>query len=540
MRHLTKRLIGALIATVLLSTLASCSGSSASAPPVDLPAPITGRVTISNPDADGNVTITGTAGAVDAGAMVMAVNEEVAGTVAIKLLNMMIRSAYAQTSFPSVCDETGHACAVADDEGAFEMILAAELGDSIVIGVIDETTGEFISDLLRLIVGDQNASSDSSETTCADYDVDGKTVDIAIDPVSEEPILLRQGNSTGTNKLVIGTSSSYTITIDGCFAHSIDMMATTAGKTLIVVSSKDDGYVWTGTLDDAVVSDTVAFELDDEPMHVKFKPGSTTPVVALKTSSSVKIAQISLDDGTISNQTDIVRYNDNNDSTTISGLTRSMSLDMIQFENNAGQSLGLLLSDNGDPQEAYLSIFNPSNLEIMQSFAPADFDPFGLNQAPSSPIDAKFYLGIYAFENMPIVYIGLIDSFHDGVFRARMTAEGQFLFYEWNIHLKPEFNWSADVDNLAKALNTNGDSMPIVKFDVKPAAPGSVNTTYVAATSDGYVWKYVFGQPNPSSASDVASGNSFVAIALNNSIEKAFVADATEDESVSIGNLVWQ
>jgi len=135
---------------ILLALLTSCG--SLSAPPVELPAPVTGRIEISDPDADGNVTITGSAGAVPGGSMVMAVNESVAGTVAMSILDLLVKPAYAETVFPTICSSTGYACAVADSDGAFVIILAADSNDSIVIGIIDSSTGEFISEVIRLVV----------------------------------------------------------------------------------------------------------------------------------------------------------------------------------------------------------------------------------------------------------------------------------------------------------------------------------------------------------------------------------------------------
>ena len=119
MKSRTPTLKSAVLA-LLLFAVAGCG--SASAPPVDLPAPITGRIDVSSPDADGNVTITGSAGAVEGASLFMAVNESVSAS--LQLLDALVPSAYAG-SFPAVCYEAGHACAVAESDGSFVIILQA-------------------------------------------------------------------------------------------------------------------------------------------------------------------------------------------------------------------------------------------------------------------------------------------------------------------------------------------------------------------------------------------------------------------------------
>ena len=115
-----------LMNAVLIFFWLGCSGtvSSISAPPVDMPAPITGRVDVSSPDASGMVTVKGTAGAVPAGSLVMAVNEGVSSAKMLRIMNFFVSDAYAQdASFPAICNETGHACALADVDGSFVILL---------------------------------------------------------------------------------------------------------------------------------------------------------------------------------------------------------------------------------------------------------------------------------------------------------------------------------------------------------------------------------------------------------------------------------
>ncbi|MBT3182103.1 MAG: hypothetical protein HN337_06325 [Deltaproteobacteria bacterium] len=525
MKDTTRHLIFVLLTTLLLTTFVGCGGSAASAPPVDLPAPITGRITISNPDSSGNVTITGTAGAVDGGAMVMAVNEETAGAVSAILLDIIIKSAYA-TSFPGVCYEDGHACAVADAEGAFEMLLAAELGDSIVIGIIDENTGEFTSDIVRMTVGVQDATT-TSETTCADYDVDGQAVDITIDPISGRSILLKQGSSTNTNQLVIGTSDLYTVNIDGCFAHSIAAVPLASGAVQLIVTSKDDYTVWTGTLDVTTVSDASSTEIDYQPMHVKFlDPPSSVAIIAVKTDDTMAIANISTSDLSLSNLTNI-STNEGNGPYIINGLTQSLAMDFVSVGSNGEQSLGLIVTNDGNATHGYLTLFRPSDLTMIKSWTASQIEVI-------APIDTKFFvnpnnllqIGVLdeKFKAVKVFYLG--DGANDEVsYTAAFTFDK---VYDWTINY--QLTYTAEVGGELHSIQKFALSNPLQPLD---------GQAIVAPTADGKVWIQPTAGGADGTIDTVADGDSLVAIILDNNFQDAFVADATEDEAISISDLIW-
>lgn len=143
---------------IVIIVFVSCVAcNKASAPPVDLPAPVTGRVDVgptdvSSPDEDGNVQIAGGADSAPAGAVVMAVNETVAGSAASWFFHLPISSAHASGPFPAVCYDVGHACTRANSDGSFSLSIAGGEEDSIAIGIIDEDDGEFISPVSRIEV----------------------------------------------------------------------------------------------------------------------------------------------------------------------------------------------------------------------------------------------------------------------------------------------------------------------------------------------------------------------------------------------------
>lgn len=134
---------------LLLGLLWGCSGGAVSAPPVSLPAPVTGRITVSSPDEDGEVTIEGDEGAVSESAFVLAINETEAQS-AFLTFPFSFQSVSAEgEGFHSICNEVGHACIQADVTGAFSMTIAASIDDSIAVVEFDNDTGFEKSERLR-------------------------------------------------------------------------------------------------------------------------------------------------------------------------------------------------------------------------------------------------------------------------------------------------------------------------------------------------------------------------------------------------------
>ena len=147
-----KRVINIVTLLLFLVGLLASSGcgSASSAPPVSLPTPVTGRITVSSPDEDGYISVIGEDSSVESGATVMAINTNLEESSYLEdILGSLIPIAYADSDFPSVCSETGHACALADDDGAFEISITGSAADEIIIVLIDPITGEEKSDRLK-------------------------------------------------------------------------------------------------------------------------------------------------------------------------------------------------------------------------------------------------------------------------------------------------------------------------------------------------------------------------------------------------------
>ena len=106
-RHCKSVITAFLMALILWG----CGSGSVSAPPVSLPAPVTGRITVSSPDESGEVTVVGEEGSVSNSAYVMAINEEQDVTAFHFIFPISFQSVQAQTSsFHSICERTGRAC----------------------------------------------------------------------------------------------------------------------------------------------------------------------------------------------------------------------------------------------------------------------------------------------------------------------------------------------------------------------------------------------------------------------------------------------
>lgn len=159
LKRLHKMLLRAVLGTLFCAALAGVSGefgcsSGASAPPVSLPAPVSGRLTVTSPDEDGVALVIGDEGAVPADSLVHVVNESrtsaslIDFSVVIAVLDPF-PAAEAQASFPATCSRSFHACEVADADGSFEIEINASEGDSILVGLLDQATGFTISERVR-------------------------------------------------------------------------------------------------------------------------------------------------------------------------------------------------------------------------------------------------------------------------------------------------------------------------------------------------------------------------------------------------------
>lgn len=142
-----KKIFNGIFSLLIVCSLFACGGGAS--PPAGIPAPVSQLLAVSNPDASGNVTVSGDAGAVTGGANVTATNitQTAQGT---PFKDLFIKKAYAGTLPPVFVATT-----TAAPDGSFRLTLSANLGDE--IEVVQEVNGE-VSDPTILVVSGNNVA----------------------------------------------------------------------------------------------------------------------------------------------------------------------------------------------------------------------------------------------------------------------------------------------------------------------------------------------------------------------------------------------
>lgn len=501
-----------ILAFIIAIISAGCG--SVSAPPVDLPAPITGRVDVSSPDGDGNVTITGSEGAVEGGNIVMVVNESVA--TAWKLLDKLIPPAYAQT-LPSICSEVGHACTVAADDGSFQVTIPASTGDVLVIGLIDED-GNWISDTISVPVPESGTPDPSAN--CAGEGVTGTVVDVKIAPTSGVPVLLKQGSDTTTNELVIGTSNPTTVAVNGCYAHSLAFFATNSGDA-IAVTSKDDLILWAARMVGNDIQDARSFTLDYEPMHIAFVDLPAQPIVAIRTSAStVGLAAISTSEGTIATEMP----------SGATGVTRSIALDVLPATNSAGQYLGMLTVDDGTHVNASITLFQAETLSAKGAFSVDNITQYNQGNPLLSITDAALYRSLVGGTNDYYFYLAVLDSSS-----SENALKKYSLWYETSTHV--QLRTSTDLSAITNFLPP---TYAMGHIESGSALNNIVRGTFtsdgdmgIMTKADGTLYEQMLWTDNDIAfLYDWAPGDSIVALDTLPASHELFGADATAGSAI--------
>lgn len=499
--------LGVVIAVLLL--FASCGGS-ASAPPVDLPAPITGRIDISEPDADGNLSIAGEAGAVDGDAMVMAVNETVAGTQS-RLWDLLVPSAFAQSAFPPVCSEAGHQCTIASADGAFVIAIAATDDDPIVIGVISPIDGRFISGLLR--------RGANSRGNCASLGLSGKAVDVGIIPNEGTPLLLFEGSEDATNRIVIGEKNQKTVYLPGCYAKDLAIKSL-EGTTAVAVVSADDRILWRGFYTNGLFSKMRHFVLNDAPASVAFGRSPLVAILASQSFANASFSRVSLVDGSI-----IPPAGPSIPAQLDPATLACQRLDAIEMDS--GDPLGIAIVNRGMGTPASLLFLDIPRMRIVGLWTAATW---------SGVVRVLHDCTIHA-TGAGVLYITC---------SGRNAPDGEFV--ELDVlgvgaagAISP-LTTSALLENLSSIQlfdSTVFGSLPFASQSVTASAAVS-NGAVLASSSAGDL---ILFNPRGGTVSDVlpiAPGDDIVAIALDEASRSFFAADATTGGVVSLGaQLNW-
>ena len=500
----------ALIMAAIALLIGGCGGS-ASAPPVDLPAPITGYIDVSAPDGNGDVTISGGEGSVTGDSIVLVVNESESASIFRPVIDALVRSALAEDGFPEICSMVGHACTMSNSNGEFVLVIKADYGDLLTIGIIN-SLGEWISELSQMSVPSE------PEANCAGLGLSGKVVDVVLVPNDGTPILLKQGSDTTTNTLVIGKTAPFTeVKIDGCYAHSIAAYPSSSDSAMIAVTSRDDRVIWRGTYQGGAISSPKSFEFTDFPMHIAFADSQYQPVVAFLKGTSLVLARVSLLGGGIAKESAALSENP----------TRSLRVAMQEVDG----WLGLVLADKGDGTDFVLAFFDAVSLVIGAK-------TFTKTQLGVPTIyDAGFWVS--ALDNVNLAFVGNYDS-NGRAMKAGMTDSSGLSSITTSS--KP-----SDVSNVGKLVFAQlkmeqGELKSLaVSYtsitSIYPYAPTIVSTGFggwICLASLEYL-----SDLSAMGCTEAASGQDIAAISLTDDPQYAFVANATGGSVVDVSGILW-
>jgi hypothetical protein len=207
---LKKFFAAALLATLL--TLSDC-GSGDSGPAADIPAPVS-HLSISSPDAGGEVRITGSAGLTDAGTTITISNPNATSS---DLWKFFIRQAYAHTTHTTA----------ADADGSFQTSIEGAVGDAITVSYV--SGGETQSDSLTV------------PANVPALPITADIQDVSIDPTTGKALIVANDGVDGFVHIVDLTDKAYesSLTLPGASGASQITTDPTTGETIVLDTVND-------------------------------------------------------------------------------------------------------------------------------------------------------------------------------------------------------------------------------------------------------------------------------------------------------------
>lgn len=494
----------ALVMAAIALLIGGCGGS-ASAPPVDLPAPITGYIDVSAPDGNGDVTISGGEGSVEGDSIVLVVNESESASIFRPVIDALVRSALAEDGFPEICSRAGHACTMSDSNGEFVLVIKADYGDLLTIGIIN-SLGEWISELSQMSV----PSEPEPGANCSGKSLSGKAMDLVLVPDDGTPILLKQGSDTTTNQLVIGTSSPGTVVdIGGCYAHSLAIHKSSGGTVTLVATSGEDKILWRGIYSSGTITSSKSFTLDYVPMHAAFADSQYEPIVALIKGSSLVLARISLYGGGIVKESAAIAGNP----------TRSLR---VAVQEVAGW-LGLVLSDEGPGTNAVLVLFDAITMDSVTTIS---------SLKAQNIFDAAFWI-----DDTNSVNVALAGNESDTA--KAMSGEIASGIAPFTTSDAPSDATSFTIGKYSQVGVGKGSQ---VRINISNTAKALVPPAAVTTGPAGSVCVFDLinlGKTGDMVCKTIASGHDFAAISLTDDPQYTFVADATDGVALDVSTVVW-
>ncbi len=367
-----------LISWIIIAVLVGGCAAQASAPPLEIPAPTTGRITVGAPDAAGKAIVTGTSGAVPALATVLIVNQSIVD--AAMALNIVPSVTADEVALPGICYEPAHWCVVASEDGSFDATIDASVGDTIMIALVDSegNVGEAITitvpniaedDVENDVERDVDTDADPTVGPCADEGVDGSLVDFAND--GGTPYALFEGDALSMSTLFIG-SGAFEIPL--CHVSSLAILPD-ATPTKVAIASAEEKTIVVATWNGSDLTIANAYGLSVAPLALSNIGSADRLALAMKTDTDFEVARLSTSSGAIDKNI------------LIPSPASGWVIDALQDMNVVGEfndtgHLGLLLFEgtDGSEQRQFVSFFETSN-----------FNDVTIN---STPIDITTSLGI--------------------------------------------------------------------------------------------------------------------------------------------------
>jgi hypothetical protein len=407
MKLVTKILIVFLICFSLLGVTncgSSSSATSTSSPPVDIPSPVS-HLSISSPDATGQVTVTGEAGFADAGTTVTVENTT---TSSARLLpSWVIQDAFAQTV---------SATATVAADGSFSTHLAASEGDTLTVtytsGGTETSAEDSVPDAQPLI---------SSTVTLYDVSIDedlGVAIIVGTDDVDGYVFMLDLATLTVTDSLVISDASGLSrVAVDPANDELIAIDTTNAVAYLLQTS-------------DLTLEETVAVL---SPGDVTMGPsGGYALIPHIESTVAVSFFDMTTDApiGT-------------GDATGDDGETHSSSL-YVDIVNNGTNEISAMISQLSD-DEYHLIVHTIDTTEGT------------LTQTNAVELTGIVPAGIVLLADGQTVYI--TDQSGDQVVKVDLTDESQSTI---EVGDAPSGITVNEVDQLAYVVNTNDRTVSII------------------------------------------------------------------------------
>jgi hypothetical protein len=515
-----------LLCTIIAFTFIAGCGTVA-APPIDLPAPVTGRITSGGPDLSSKATFTGGAGAIpqeaiDVGVIVVAENTRITGnrtSLLWDITDSVFSPAYAQVTedFPPLCSQSGYGCAIPGSDGSFTVQVDAYVDDIIDIYVANPDTGIRMGAIAQLTV------PTGPTTDCTDSSAEGMLADMK--NVGGVPFTLFEGLGAQSNQLIIGSDI---FDLPGCYAKSLAVLATMPDDVFIAAISSSDKLLWLGHWNGTTLTIGKVINLTDIPEAVAIAGDPAYTHVAMRKTSGFTVEKIQNIDG--------------NSASTLP-IPEPISLTDIKvlrtfgpFADNNYIGGVIAVGPGGLGPEAYLTFFHAESLNPLTAFVDGIFlgsDMF-LSIDPYEIVDMQFALDINQSDRALVLFI---DRMYQALYATRLIINSTLAFIE------PATTNAADLpEDLGLDYDPAFDLVSISNVMPRRFAVGVSGTTLTAyvITDENALFKiqdYTAGLSAITTETAVSGAGDLWAIDIDDIAESVLVGDRILNDVVDLSSL---